>query len=171
EDDRFAFTSEQGRTTAFLANWLDFYSTYGLLSAYGGYVFGENGSDPSDVGLNTEGAIEGIEYATEWFNRWPQGMLDATTAGNFINEQFTTGKAAAIIGGPWSASDFNASGINYGVSMIPSLPNGEEYQPFAGGKAWIASNYAKDKEAAQKWLDFVTNEENQQKLYEDKGEV
>lgn len=171
EDDRFAFSSESGRTTAFLANWLDFYSTYGLLSAYGGYVFGDNGSDPSDIGLNTEGAIEGIEYATEWFNKWPQGMLDSTTAGNFIDEQFTTGKAAAIIGGPWSASDYNEAGINYGVSMIPTLPNGEEYQPFAGGKAWIASNYAKDPEAAQKWLDFVTNEENQQKLYDDKGEV
>ncbi|WP_026908825.1 extracellular solute-binding protein [Paucisalibacillus globulus] len=171
EDDRFAFESEEGRTTAFLANWLDFYSTYGLLSAYGGYVFGDNGADPSDVGLNTDGAIEGIEYATEWFDRWPQGMLDSTTAGNFIDEQFTTGKTAAIIGGPWSASNYTEAGVNFGVSMIPTLPNGEEYQPFAGGKAWIASNYAKDKEAAQKWLDFVANEANQQKLYEDKGEV
>jgi arabinogalactan oligomer / maltooligosaccharide transport system substrate-binding protein len=171
EDDRFAFESEEGRTTAFLANWLDFYSTYGLLSAYGGYVFGDNGADPSDVGLNTDGAIEGIEYATEWFDRWPQGMLDSTTAGNFIDEQFTTGKTAAIIGGPWSASNYTEAGVNFGVSMIPTLPNGEEYQPFAGGKAWIASNYAKDKEAAQKWLDFVANEANQQKLYDDKGEV
>ncbi|MEQ2527937.1 extracellular solute-binding protein [Robertmurraya yapensis] len=171
EDERFAFESEKGRSTAFLANWLDFYSTYGLLSAYGGYVFGENGTNPSEIGLNNEGAIEGIKYATEWFGKWPQGMLDSTTAGSFIDEQFTSGKAAAIIGGPWSASNYKEAGVNYGVSMIPTLPNGEEYQPFAGGKAWIASNYAKDKEAANKWLDFVTNEANQQKLYEAKGEV
>ncbi|AXI10073.1 sugar ABC transporter substrate-binding protein [Oceanobacillus zhaokaii] len=172
EDERFAFESESGKSTAFLANWLDFYNSYGLLSGYGGYVFGDEGTDTSDIGLNTAESIEAIEYATHWLKDiWPQGMLDATTSGNFIDEQFTNGKAAAIIGGPWSANNYTEAGVNYGVSTIPTLPNGENYQPFAGGKGWIISNYAENKEAAQNWLDFVTNDENQQLLVEMNAEV
>ncbi|RDW15609.1 extracellular solute-binding protein [Oceanobacillus chungangensis] len=172
EDERFAFESESGKSTAFLANWLDFYNSYGLLSGYGGYVFGDEGTNTSDIGLNSAESIEAIEYATHWLKDiWPQGMLDATTSGNFIDEQFTTGKAAAIIGGPWSANNYTEAGVNYGATTIPTLPNGENYQPFAGGKGWIISNYAENKEAAQNWLDFVTNDENQELLVEMNAEV
>ncbi|MCU9612463.1 extracellular solute-binding protein [Caldibacillus lycopersici] len=172
KDERFAFESEKGKNTAFLANWVDFYSTYGLLAGYGGYVFGENGTNPSDIGLGTPESIEGIKYATKWYQEtWPQGMLDTTSAGSFIDTQFTSGKAAAVISGPWSAASYKEAGVNYGVSTIPTLPNGENYQPFAGGKAWVISNYAKDKELAAKWLDYVTNAENQQTLYEMVNEI
>lgn len=172
EDERFVFESEDGKSTAFLANWLDFYSTYGLLAGYGGYVFGQDGTDQTDIGLNTSGATEGITYATEWFqNVWPQGMMDVTSAGDFIDTQFIDGKAAAIIGGPWQAANYNEAGVNYGVTAIPTLPNGEAYQPFAGGKAWIISNYAEDKELAAEWLTYVTNEENQQSLYDLRAEI
>lgn len=172
DDERFAFASESGKSTAFLANWLDFYSTYGLLAGHGGYVFGQDGTDPTDIGLNDSGAIEGIAYATEWFQDvWPQGMMDATSAGDFIDAQFTDGNAAAIIGGPWQAANYNEAGVNYGVSAIPTLPNGEAYQPFAGGKAWIISNYAEDQELAEEWLTYVTNEANQQTLYDMRAEI
>ncbi|WP_373755201.1 extracellular solute-binding protein, partial [Jeotgalibaca porci] len=101
KDERFAFASEAGKSTAFLSNWIDFYNSYGLLAGYGGYVFGEDGTDTTDVGLNSEGAIEAIEYGTKWFQEyWPQGMLDKTTSGNFIDDQFINGTAAAIINGP-----------------------------------------------------------------------
>lgn len=166
-DERFAFESESGKSTAFLANWMDFYNMYGLLSGYGGYVFADNGTDPSDIGLNTPESVEAIEYATKWFQDiWPQGMMDAKSSGNFVDEHFTTGKAAAVISGPWAAANYTEAGINFGVTTIPTLPNGENYQPFAGGKGWIISNYAEDKELAQKWLDYVTNTDNQLLLYE-----
>lgn len=168
EDERFAFESEEGTNTAFLANWVDFYNSYGLISGFGGYVFGEDGTDTSDVGLNTPGAIEGIQYATDWFqNTWPEGMLDVTSAGNFIDEQFVSGNAAAVINGPWGAANYIENDVNYGVAPIPTLPNGNEYEPFAGGKGWIINNYSEDVEIAQEWLDYVTNEENMLLLHEE----
>src|SRR5699024_4470286 len=45
EDNQYDYESEAGKNTAFLANWVDFYSSYGLLSGFGGYVFGEDGTD------------------------------------------------------------------------------------------------------------------------------
>lgn len=168
EDEQFAYAGEEGKSVAFLANWVDFYNSYGLLNGFGGYVFGEDGTDPTDVGLNTPEAIEGIEYATQWFQEtWPQGMLDVTSAGSFIDEQFTTGAAGAVINGPWAAGDYMDSGINVGVTTVPTLPNGEEYQPFAGGKGWVVSQYSENADLGKVFLDFITNEENMEALYSD----
>lgn len=168
DDDRFAFSSESGKSTAFLANWVDFYNSYGLLAGYGGYVFGKDGTDTSDVGLNSPEAIEGITYATKWFQEvWPKGMLDKTTAGNFIDDQFNNGKAGAIINGPWGAAGYQTAGVNYGVAPVPTLPNGKAYAPFAGGKAWAISSYTENGELAQEWLNYVTNEENMMTLFEE----
>lgn len=171
-DETYALESEPGKNTAFLVNWLDFYYAYGLFSGFGAYVFGDNGTNPDDIGLNTPEAVEAIEYITHWYqNIWPQGMLDASTAYNFVDERFTTGKAAAVITGPWSEFGYRDAGVNFGVATIPKLPNGENYQPFAGGKGWIISNYSENKELAETFLAFVTNEENQRFLHELKGEV
>lgn len=171
-DERFAFEGESGKNTGFLVNWLDFYYAYGLVAGFGGYVFGADGTDPADIGLNTPEAVEAIKYATQWYqNVWPQGMLDASSAANFVDEMFTTGKAAAVIDGPWAAANYRDAGVDYGVATIPTLPNGENYKPFAGGKGWIISNYTQNKEAAQQFLDFITNEENQMRLYEMRGEI
>lgn len=172
KDERFAFDSEAGKNTGFLAKWTDFYYSYGLLAGYGGYVFGEDGTDASDIGLNNAGAVEGITYATDWFqNVWPKGMQDVTSAGDFVTQQFTSNKAAAIIDGPWQAQSYKESKVNYGVAKIPTLNNGESYQPFGGGKGWVVSNYAKNKDVAQKWLDYVTNQENQETFFEMVNEI
>ena len=67
KDSKYAFEGEDGKTTAFLADWTNFYYAYGLLSGNGAYVFGKDGTDPKDVGLANEGAIKGIEYAKTWY--------------------------------------------------------------------------------------------------------
>lgn len=172
KDDKYAFESEQGKNVGFLAKWTDFYFSYGLIAGYGGYVFGDNGTNPQEIGLNNEGAIEGIEYAVNWFqNVWPKGMMDIKSAGDFVTDQFTKGNTAAIIDGPWAANTYKEAGVPFSTAKIPTLVNGNEYEAFGGGKAWVVSNYSKNKEVAQKFVDYVTNEANQTKLYEMTNEV
>ncbi|MGB6178043.1 extracellular solute-binding protein [Carnobacterium sp.] len=172
KDEKYNFEGEAGKNTGFLAKWTDFYFSYGLVAGYGGYVFGEDGTDPSDVGLNNKGAVEAITYATDWFqNVWPQGMLDITSSDAFITDQFLAGKVAAFIGGPWQAQALQEAEVNYGVATIPTLNNGEEYQAFGGGKGWVVSNYSKNKEVSQAWLDYVTTTENQNKFYDATNEI
>ncbi|SEO21356.1 arabinogalactan oligomer / maltooligosaccharide transport system substrate-binding protein [Amphibacillus marinus] len=168
DEEQYAFTGQSGTSTAFLANWVDFYNSYGLISGFGGYVFGGDGEDTADIGLNTAEAIEGIEYAQKWFNDiWPEGMLDVTSAGDFIDDQFIQGNAVAVINGPWGAANYRDSGVNLGVAPIPTLPNGNPYEPFAGGKGWVIPSYSENFEAAAAFVAFVTNEENMMLLYED----
>lgn len=172
KDDKYKFDGEEGKNIAFLTQWTNFYFAYGLYAGFGGYVFGENGTNPSDIGLNNEGSIEAIKYATEWYkNVWPKGMLDTTSSGQFISQSFTEGKTAAIVTGPWEAAAFKDAGVNFGVAKIPTLPGDKEYAPFAGGKGWTISNYSTKKELAQKFIDWVSSEEQQTKLYEKLGEV
>lgn len=172
KDEKYAFAGEDGKSTAFLAQWTNFYHSYGLLAGYGGYVFGEDGTNYEDLGLNSEGAVEGINYAVDWFqNVWPQGMLDVSSVSDFVMQQFTDGKAAAIIDGPWQAAAIKEAGVNFGVAKIPTLPNGEEYKPFAGGKGWVVSAFTDKQELAQEFLNWVTSEEIQTAMYEESGQI
>ena len=171
KDSKYDFAGEDGKNTAFLADWTNFYYAYGLLSGNGGYVFGKNGTDPKDIGLNNQGAIDGIEYAKTWYAKWPKGLQDTKSAANFIQTQFQSGKTAAIIDGPWKASSLKEAKVNYGVATIPTLPNGKAYSAFGGGKAWVIPAGANHPEAAQKFVDFLTSTDQQKALYDKTNEV
>ena len=171
KDSKYDFAGEAGKNTAFLADWTNFYYAYGLLSGNGGYVFGKDGTDPKDIGLNNQGAIDGIEYAKTWYAKWPKGLQDTKGAANFIQTQFQEGKTAAIIDGPWKASSLKEAKVNYGVATIPTLPNGKAYSAFGGGKAWVIPAGANNPEAAQKFVDFLTTTDQQKAFYDKTNEV
>ena len=171
KDSKYAFAGEDGKTSAFLADWTNFYYAYGLLSGNGAYVFGDNGKNPKDIGLANEGAIAGINYAKSWYEKWPKGMQDGTAAGNLIQTSFQEGKTAAIIDGPWKAQAFKDAKVNYGVATIPTLPNGKEYSAFGGGKAWIIPSSTKNLEGAQKFVDFLVSTEQQKAFYDATNEI
>ena len=171
KDSKYAFAGEDGKTSAFLADWTNFYYAYGLLAGNGGYVFGQNGKDAKDIGLANDGSITGVNYAKSWYEKWPKGMQDTEGAANLIQTQFQEGKTAAIIDGPWKAQAFKDAKVNYGVATIPTLPNGKEYTPFGGGKAWIIPSSTKNLEAAQKFVDFLVSTEQQKAFYDATNEI
>ena len=171
KDSKYAFAGEDGKTSAFLADWTNFYYAYGLLAGNGGYVFGQNGKDAKDIGLANDGSIAGINYAKSWYEKWPKGMQDTEGAGNLIQTQFQEGKTAAIIDGPWKAQAFKDAKVNYGVATIPTLPNGKDYAAFGGGKAWIIPSSTKNLEGAQKFVDFLVSTEQQKVLYDKTNEI
>ncbi|MCY7154119.1 extracellular solute-binding protein [Streptococcus mitis] len=171
KDSKYAFAGEDGKTTAFLADWTNFYYAYGLLAGNGGYVFGQNGKDSKDIGLANEGSITAINYAKSWYEKWPKGMQDTEGAPNLIQTQFQEGKTAAIIDGPWKAQAFKDAKVNYGVATIPTLPNGKNYETFGGGKAWIIPSSTKNLEASQKFVDFLVSTEQQKAFYDKTNEI
>lgn len=172
KDSKFAYENDKTKNVAFLTQWTNFYNAYGLIKGYGGYVFGDNGTNPKEIGLNNKGSVEGLTYISDWFkNVWPKGMMSASSNENFVTDQFTSGKTAVIIDGPWMAAKYKKAKVNYGVAALPTLDNGSKYQAFGGGKAWVISNYSKQKGLSQKWLDYVTNKKNQTKFFKDTNEV
>ena len=107
KDSKFAYENDKTKNVAFLTQWTNFYNAYGLIKGYGGYVFGDNGTNPKEIGLNNKGAVEGLTYISDWFkNVWPKGMMSASSNENFVTDQFTSGKTAVIIDGPWMAAKY-----------------------------------------------------------------
>src|SRR5699024_2635514 len=126
-----------------LALFDQIYYANSVLSGYGGYIFGEdeNGDyDPSDIGLNNDGAIEGAELMQKFYTEklFPSGIIGEQGI-QVLDSLFSEGKAAAVISGPWNVEPFSDAGINYGVTKLPELSNGENMSSFNNVKSYNVS--------------------------------
>lgn len=142
-----------------LAKWDNLYYYFGAIEPYGAYVFGvdsDGNVDPTDVGLSNSGAVEGLTMIKRFYS---SGCFPKETLGdagiNVITNLFSSGKAAAVIDGPWRLEPFAKSGVNFGVTPLPVLPNGKPMSSFLGVKGYVISAYAKDRDLAEKYLQFI----------------
>ncbi len=140
------------------------YHMYGFLKGFGGYIFGwaTDEYDVYDIGMGNEGAVEAIKYLKSFFDKgyFPEAMRDRSSQHGFSTGTFEEGKAALQINGPWVTTNLKSLGIDYGVSVIPMLPNGEYPQPFLGVQFVGISEYSNNKEKAIKLAEFITSKEN-----------
>lgn len=176
-DEWYEYSLEvtDGETYGFLALFDQIYYANSVMSGYGGYIFGEdeNGSyDVSDIGINHPGAIEAIESVQRFYEEglFPQGIIGEQGV-NVLDSLFIEGRAAAVISGPWNQEPFASAGIDYGVTTLPKLSNGEPMSPFVGVKSYNVSSYSENNELAQELALFLANEENTLKRYESTQEV
>jgi len=159
----------------FLALFDQIYYAQSVMGGYGGYIFSKdsNGTyDPTDIGINNEGAIQGAEVIQKFYKEklFPAGIVGAQGI-NVLESLFTSGKAAAIISGPWNIEPFTKAGINFGVAKLPQLENGQNMSSFVGVKSYNVSTYSKEPELAQQLVEFLANKENSKKRYEATQEV
>lgn len=140
------------------------YHMYGFLKGFGGYIFGwENDEfDVYDIGMDNDGAIQAMTYLKSFFDKgyFPNAMRDRSSQHGFSTGTFEEGKAALQINGPWVTTNLESLGIDYGVTVIPRLPNGEYPQPFLGVQFVGVSDYSNKKEDAVKLAEFITSKEN-----------
>ncbi len=121
------------------------------------------------VGLNTPQATAAGNFIASFRPYLPK-QLDGTTASSL----FTSGKAAAIIDGPWSYADYaTKAGIDVGFATLPTVPsNNNTYgTPFVGVKSlWVSKN-ATDPALDADILKFYTNAQNQLQMIQATGEI
>ncbi|MEW4284908.1 sugar ABC transporter substrate-binding protein [Priestia koreensis] len=159
----------------FLALFDQIYYAQSVMGGYGGYIFSKDSKgtyDPIDIGINNEGAIQGAEVIQKFYKEklFPAGIVGAQGI-NVLESLFTSGKAAAIISGPWNIEPFTKAGINFGVAKLPQLENGQNMSSFVGVKSYNVSTYSKEPELAQQLVEFLANKENSKKRYEVTQEV
>lgn len=158
----------------FLALWDNYYFAHAVMGGYGGYVFKNDGGtlDPKKLGVNSEGAVEGAEYIQKWYEKglFPKGII-GESGGSAMDGLFNDGKVASVMNGPWAFQAMKDAGIEYGVSPLPKLPNGEYPETFIGVKGWHVSAYSENKQWATKLVTWLTNKENAKIRYEKTGEI
>ncbi|MFC0216041.1 maltose ABC transporter substrate-binding protein [Paenibacillus chartarius] len=133
------------------------YYNYAFIGTNGGYVFGKNGTDPEDIGLNNDGAVQAMKYFQGLKSILPVNTADTTY--NVKTQLFQEGKLAYNIDGPWSSGSFKGK-VNFGVMPLPQLPGGKRSVSFSGVRAYYVNSYTKYPNAAKLFAKFLTDKEN-----------
>lgn len=170
EVEEFAKTFNDVPNNKFAIMWElgNFYFNYPFVAA-GGYVYGENGQNKDDIGLNNDGAIKGMQY----FGSLKKSILPLNTGDityDIKKGLFTAGTLAMDINGPWTIADYKAANIDFGVAPIPSI-NGLPASSFSGVKAWYVNRFSKYPNAARLFARFASTKEAQLKDFELTGAI
>ena len=144
----------------------DAYHNYPFVSALGGYIFKydpASGYDPSDVGLDSEGAVAGVTFLAGLV---ADGLL-APTNYDGAKTLFLEGQQPFWVTGPWELGTLNSQdGVNWGVAKLPTI-GGQAPSPFVGSQGMFLSAFSENKVLARTFLlEFVTTPETMRALYD-----
>lgn len=102
-------------------DYANFYFSFPLLAAQGGYIFGRlpDGSlDPQDVGLDEPGAVAGLETIERMVQ---QDVILKDTNYSVMVATMVQEQLALMITGPWEWSNLERNGVDFGVAPLPTL--------------------------------------------------
>lgn len=122
--------------------------SWGFISGYGGYIFGEQeGSyNPNDIGVFSKNTADGMDYLMTLRNE--EGLIPTDLDWNVITGKFTEGKVAMMFMNANQASIYEEAGIDVGIAVLPQLPNGEMPHPMINFHGWGINPYSQKQEAA-----------------------
>ena len=140
------------------------YHFFPVQTAFGGYVFGltEDGYDPEDVGIDSEGSIAAAAYLEAY---GADGLMPSGIDYDVMHTMFETGDAAMIITGPWAIPRIEESGVSFEVSGLPAGPDGAG-KPFLGVQGFMISAFSENQILAEAFLfDYIATPETMESLY------
>lgn len=133
--------------------------TYGLalcaMASYEGAwqflpFFWSAGADETDIA--TPEAASALQL---WVDLLADGSMSASVVNwgqGDVGEQFTSGKAAMVVNGPWQTTKFQESGINWGLAQLPVPTAGDTAVAPLGGELWtvpMTGDQTKQKKAME----------------------
>ena len=106
--------------------------------------------------LNSPKAIAALQFKKDLFSRykieagaWQSGAVEPKAG--FLNNKYSM-----ILCGPWLIADCENSGMDFGISRIPSGPAGSFSN--IGGSNMVIFKTCKDKKLAYKFLEFMVSD-------------
>jgi arabinogalactan oligomer/maltooligosaccharide transport system substrate-binding protein len=130
-----------------------------FLGGYGGSVFAADGVTPT---LDTPEMVNTLQFIADL--KFEYGITPAEADYGTMDTLFKEGKAAFIINGDWSLSDYaGVLGDSLGVANMPSVPGGDIPRPFTSGKYFMvpAGVEGAEADAVQAIIDFFLTDEVQ----------
>ncbi|NLK87157.1 MAG: maltose ABC transporter substrate-binding protein [Clostridiaceae bacterium] len=152
-----SFNDIKNNKYGFMMEAANFYYIYSFMSGYGGYVFGNNGTNRNDIGLNSPGAVEALKFHQSLKEILPLNTADINY--DIKSALFNEGNLAFDIDGPWAIRGHMDAGVNFGIAPLPLLPNGKNPQSFSGIRAFYVNSYTKYSNAAMLLAQFLTSKE------------
>jgi len=158
------FLDKDKNKYGFMMEVWNFYYVYAFISGYGGYVFGNHGTDPFDIGLNSDAAIEAMNYYRTLKDVIPLQREDISY--DIKSGLFIEGNLVFDYNGPWAIKAYQDAGLDVGVVPLPLLPNGERPVTFSGVRTYCINTYTDYPNAAKLLAQFLTSREALLRRYE-----
>ncbi|WP_340022348.1 extracellular solute-binding protein [Paenibacillus sp. FSL K6-1096] len=135
------------------------YFNYPFIATTGGYLFGKDGTDKDDIGLNNEGAIKGLAEYAKLKEVLPIKSGDINP--DIKRSLFNSGDVAMDINGPWELAGYKeALGDNLGIAPVPTI-DGKTSITFSGIKIFTVNAYTQYPNAAKLYAQFASNKDSQ----------
>lgn len=150
------FTDVKNNQYGFMMEVSNFYYVYSFMSGYGGYVFGNDGTNKNDIGLANEGSVKGLLFHQQLKEILPLNTADITY--DIKKALFNEGKLAMHIDGPWAIQGHKEAGVNFGIAPLPKLPNGKNPESFSGIRAFYVNSYTDYPNAAKLLAKYLTSQ-------------
>ena len=156
----------------FLVDLNNAYANYGIFSAYGSYIFKNNGGtlNVKDVGIGNAGALKAVSLMNDLrykYNLVPEGVTADAAKGAFVD-----GRLGMLITGPWDMGDIRKAGIDYGITTLPTPPGATgKWSPFVGVQGVILNAYGKNKAAAAQFAKLLVMQDSQASLNKAGGRI
>ncbi|WP_150275598.1 maltose ABC transporter substrate-binding protein [Paenibacillus tepidiphilus] len=145
------------------------YFSYPFIASNGGYIFGDNGTNKDDIGINTDGAIAGLSEFVKLKEILPINSGDINP--DIKRSLFNAGDVAMDINGPWELAGYKtALGDNLGLAPLPTI-GGKTAITLAGFKIFAVNAYTQYPNAAKLYAEFASSKEAQLKLNELVGSI
>lgn len=183
-NDLYAFSvqrkeSSGGKQFGVMASYVGAYNIVGFLYTYGGYTFGSNNTDPSDIGHSAGNAEKGAYTLRQLASAMDERCVDESL-GLVAYDNLGDGTFFATISTPDVYSLFIDSLVdhgmsqqeaeaNLGVASIPALPvSGDltdasqgylESKTMGGINGWAISSYTKYPNTCLAFIEFASNYE------------
>ncbi|MDY5122363.1 MAG: maltose ABC transporter substrate-binding protein [Treponema sp.] len=146
---------------------MDFYNGYYTIiftTLDNNRLFGESGTEVNKTYLTTPAAIRGIKFFQKLNTELALKSVSVNTAT--CDGLFMSGNAAMHITGLWNIKPFENSGIDFGVTTLPSLP-GEKTPAasFSGTRGMFVSAFSRHPKEAALFGQFLISKEIQQLRY------
>ena len=132
------------------------YWWFGFQAGYNGSLFNETGH-PS---LNSTGSAQALDWLLDL--ELEHGVVATGTQTEGMKNQFIGSKAAMIVDGPWNWATYEASRLDVGQAMLPTIEEtGERVAPLVTYKGWTVSKQSQEKMAAVELALFLSSSDVQ----------
>jgi maltose/maltodextrin transport system substrate-binding protein len=141
----------QGRK-AILWDYRVSFFTWPLMAGAGGFIFAPTaagGLDTRQVGVNAPGVVRVAEQLDGWIR---SGLLPRGAGYSQMEAGFNQGRVAMMVSGPWAWDNLRKSGIDFGVTTLPSVLG---YRPktFVGVLGCMISAASPVKDIAREFIE------------------
>lgn len=147
---------DSGDATYALALTGTTYDAYPLQTAFGGYVFGNDGSgyNPEDVGIDGDGMVAAGQFIQR---NVEAGLISDSTDWDTAHLQFETGEVPFLMAGPWALDRIRNAGVSYAITQFPAAE--QVGQPFLGVQGFSVNALGDNVLLAQTFLtEFIATE-------------